>query len=67
MKISNVTRYTRAGRDGKYIFCPVCQNAKKVYHFSWGATICLPCRDNGTSFNGKDAGEIDKSEWLVRS
>ena len=29
-----VTKYTRAGKYGKAICCPVCDNIQTVYHFS---------------------------------
>ena len=38
-----VTRYTRAGRDGKAIYCP-CGKRSKVYHFAWSALKCSGCK-----------------------
>ena len=65
MEIRNVNKYTRAGRNGKNIVCPVCKNANKVYHFAWYALICGICRVKEVKFNGKDVGVINKEEWLI--
>jgi hypothetical protein len=37
-----ITRYTRAGRDGKLIMC-TCGAIHRVYHFSWCASQCQSC------------------------
>ena len=37
-----ITRYTRAGQDGKEIMCP-CGAIHRVYHFSWCALQCQSC------------------------
>ena len=49
-----VSRYTRAGRHGKTIFCPQCNKVATVYHFSWSALGCQHCKNM-----------IDKYEWKV--
>jgi len=49
-----VSKYTRAGRNGREIVCPNCDAKHKVYHFSWTALTCMDC--------GKD---INKEEWTV--
>ena len=52
--LENVNRYTRAGKNGKIIICPVCREPEVVYHFSWAAMTCPSCN---TSSN--------KNDWLV--
>lgn len=47
-----VNRYTRAGRDGKIISCPVCGYKKIVYHFGWCAITCTGCKK-----------DIEKTQW----
>ena len=49
-----VSKYTRAGRNGREIVCPNCNDKHKVSHFSWTALTCMDC--------GKD---INKEEWTV--
>jgi hypothetical protein len=49
-----VNRYTRAGRKGKKIVCPVCTEIVNVYHFSWSILGCTSCHQM-----------IDKCEWGV--
>ena len=51
-----VTRYTRAGYNGKWIKCPKCSQTSKVYHFSWSALVCMCCRES-----------VEKLDWLVES
>lgn len=50
----NVTKYTRAGYQGKQIVCPQCNNNALVFHFSWCALTCQSCHNS-----------INKSDWLV--
>ena len=38
-----VNRYTRAGRNGKFIYCPACGSRRRMYHFSWFAIMCRKC------------------------
>ena len=40
VNVQRVNRYTRAGRDGRVIYCPDCGNGRRVYHFSWGGITC---------------------------
>ena len=39
----NVTKFTRAPREGKMIICPECEYKQFVYHFSWSALNCIKC------------------------
>ena len=50
----NVDRYTRAGKNGKVIICPVCGEPELVYHFSWASMTCPSCRESS-----------NKNDWLV--
>ena len=47
----NVNRYTRAGREGKYIICPHCTGALRVYHFSWSALQCMYCKKDSEKYD----------------
>lgn len=38
-----VTKSTRAGKQGRVIYCPKCGNGERVYHFSWFASTCGHC------------------------
>ena len=38
-----ITRYTRAGQDGKEIMC-TCGAIHRVYHFAWSASVCQSCK-----------------------
>ena len=51
---SCVTKYTRAGKYGKAICCPVCDNIQTVYHFAWSGLTCLNCKQS-----------VDKYDWRV--
>jgi len=51
-----VTRYTRAGKNGKLIKCPKCQSVRRVYHFNFSGLTCPECKES-----------IDKSDWLVET
>ena len=50
----NVTKSTRASKQGKLIICPQCNSHSRVFHFSWSALTCQCCRDS-----------IDKPEWIL--
>tara|TARA_R100000008_G_scaffold11124_1_gene5563 strand:+ start:232 stop:405 length:174 start_codon:yes stop_codon:yes gene_type:complete len=52
--MKKVNRYTRAGKDGKYIICPHCTGALRVYHFSWSALGCIYCKE-----------KVQKDQWEV--
>ena len=51
---SKVQKYTRAGKDGKFIVCPHCDQGNFVFHFSWSALGCQHC---GTM--------VDKYDWKL--
>ena len=51
-----VNKYTRAGKYGKAICCPVCDNIQTVYHFAWSGLTCLSCKQS-----------VDKYSWKVRT
>jgi len=51
-----VTRYTRAGKNGKQLKCPKCQSVRTIYHFNWSGLTCPDCKES-----------IDKYDWLVES
>jgi len=53
-KVKRVNRYTRAGRNGKEITCPKCQQSAPVFHFSWSALTCQFC-----------SSDINKEDWLI--
>ena len=53
-KNSCVTKYTRAGKYGKAIVCPECDNIQTVYHFGWSALTCHKCKQS-----------VYKYEWKV--
>ena len=49
-----VTKYTRAGKNGKSILCPVCKSMRTVYHFNFSGLTCPECKQSS-----------DKYEWEV--
>lgn len=52
----NVNRHTRAGGNGKQIFCPHCNHCYTVYHFAWSALQCSSCKKIPV-----------KNEWLLEA
>ena len=50
----NVNKYTRAGKNGRAIVCPQCNNYSRVYHFAWSAISCIHCDTN-----------VNKSDWRL--
>lgn len=44
MKFISVPKWTRAGKNGKEIYCPVCGNKSTVYQFSWSRLMCQKCK-----------------------
>lgn len=42
---TKVNKHTRAGKDGKRIYCPECNSGFTVYHFSWSALTCGDCNE----------------------
>ena len=51
---SNVTKYTRGGKNGKQLVCPECDNIIRVYHFSFTGLTCPKCKQS-----------VDKYDWRV--
>ena len=51
---NKVTRYTRAGKNGKQIVCPECRSIRTVYHFNFSGLTCPECKES-----------VDKYEWEV--
>ena len=49
-----VTKYTRAGKNGKAILCPVCKSVRTVYHFNFSGLTCPECKQS-----------VDKYSWKV--
>ena len=56
ISLKPVTRYTRAGHNGREIMCPECKEWGTVYHFNWYALTCISCEK-----------DINKEEWLVET
>ena len=56
--MDNVTRHTRAGRNGKDIYCPHGHKVR-VYHFSWNTLACPGCK------GVNDPDWFTKPEWLL--
>ena len=53
---SNVTRYTRGGKNGKQLVCPECDNIIRIYHFNFSGLVCPKCKQS-----------VDKYDWKVRT
>ena len=53
-KNSCVTKYTRAGKNGKQIVCPECESIRRVYHFNFSGLTCPECKQS-----------VDKYSWKV--
>ena len=47
----NVTRYTRAGKNGKQIVCPECDNIRRVYHFNFTGLTCPQCKQSVAKYD----------------
>ena len=41
-----VSKFTRAGYNGKEIICPQCSQIATVFHFSWSKLVCNSCRES---------------------
>ena len=52
--MKKVTTKTRAGKNGRQIYCPKCNRRTGVGHFSWSSLHCDGC--------GQD---VKKTEWLT--
>ena len=55
-KNCNVTRYTRAGKNGKQIVCPECGSIRRIYHFNFSGLVCPQCKQS-----------VAKYDWKVRT
>ena len=64
----HVTKHTRAGKNGKTLYCPHCARSVHVYHFSWDALVCVECkRRNAKNPKATDADcEISKIGMVTR-
>ena len=51
-----VTRYTRAGKNGRAIVCPDCGNIIRIYHFNFSGLTCPQCKQS-----------VAKYDWKVRT
>ena len=49
-----VTRYTRAGKNGRAIVCPECKSVRTVYHFNFSGLTCPECKES-----------VGKYDWEV--
>ena len=49
-------KYQKAGKWGKYIYCPKCNNEHLVYNLSWTSYMCVKCEHISK-----------KSEWWTRA
>ena len=52
----NVTKSTRASKQGKLIICPQCNSYARVFHFSWCSLNCIHCDAN-----------VNKLDWRLAS
>ena len=52
----NVTRYTRAGKNGKQIVCPEGGSIRRIYHFNFSGLVCPQCKQS-----------LAKYDWKVRT
>lgn len=46
-----VDKNTRAGKYGKVIICPECNNMEIVYHFAWCDIVCQECKNMINKFD----------------
>jgi hypothetical protein len=60
MAFKKVTKFTRAGKDGKEIICPKCSHKVKVSHFAWTAINCQGCKQEIQKTDFKIANPIKK-------
>jgi hypothetical protein len=49
-----VKKWAHAGKKGKTIYCPNCDNGTHVPNFGWSNLVCPSCKD-----------EVDKYNWLL--
>lgn len=50
--MKQVTKSTKAGKEGSFIQCPKCNGIMGIGHFDFSALICLHCKK-----------EIEKTEF----
>ncbi len=55
LRMKKISKYIRAGHEGKYIYCPHCHIPCLVGHFAWTALQCTNCK-----------ADVPKPEWLIR-
>ena len=53
-KNCKVTKYTRAGKNGRAIVCPECRSIRTVYRFNFSGLTCPECKES-----------VDKYDWEV--
>jgi len=53
-KNCKVTKYTRAGKNGRAIVCPECRSIRTVYHFNFSGLTCPECKES-----------VGKYDWEV--
>ena len=46
----NVTRYTRAGKNGRAIVCPECKTVRTVNHFTFSGLTCPECKQSSGKY-----------------
>ena len=61
-KNSNVTRYTRGGKNGKQLVCPDCGNIIRIYHFNFSGLTCPQCKQSVAKYDWKVRAIQDKLE-----
>lgn len=49
-----MTKRSRAGKNGKNLKCPECENVTRIYRMSFSSLICPSCKQS-----------IDKYDWMV--
>jgi len=54
--LKEVNKFTRAGKNGKTIYCYKCDNQTIVYHFAWYSLKCEKCKKM-----------IDKNNWNIKN
>jgi hypothetical protein len=65
VNLIKVSRYTRAGQEGKLIICPFCFNSVRVYHFSWAGLWCIN-KECDYTYEKSPNKSISKNEWLLK-
>jgi len=52
----NVSKSTRASKNGKLLICPKCNSHARVFHFSWSALNCIHCDASVNKLDWRLAG-----------